>query len=400
VFHLYPNLLGGDLTISNLLVNQEPASPQYELNDTILRVPLPSPLAPGAHTFIRLEYTVTVPTEVDRNYGIFAFAENTLALAHFFPIVAVHEETGWDIEFPPENGDLTYADVSFYVVTVSAPEKLVLASSGTQVFRGETRTEQTVRYAAGPVRDFYLVGSKDYKVQSKVVGDVTINSYAPRDLQAGGVLAIETVERSLLDFNDRYGTYPYSEFDVVTISTYAYGVEYPGITAIGLHIFDLNGDKDGVPIAVYLESTVAHEFGHQYFYNMVGSDQLEEPWLDESLVQYITWQYYADQYGPEGASGFGGSLYERWNRVEMEEIPIGMPVASYEGKEYGAIVYGRGAFFFEELEKLMGVETFDEFLRDYVEMYKWENASGGSFKQLAEVHCACDLTPLFEEWVE
>ena len=47
----------------------------------------------------------------------------------------------------------------------------------------------------------------------------------------------------------------------------------------------------------------------------------------------------------------------------------------------------------------MGPETFETFLRDYYQTHQWGIATDGSFKQLAEQHCACDLTPLFEEWV-
>lgn len=47
----------------------------------------------------------------------------------------------------------------------------------------------------------------------------------------------------------------------------------------------------------------------------------------------------------------------------------------------------------------MGTETFDAFLRDYVEGYTWGIATGEGFKQLAEANCACDLTALFNAWV-
>ena len=399
VFHLYPNILGGNLKMTSVQVNHESVSADYELYDSVMHVPLQSSLSPGESTYIQLDYEVTVPKENEQNYSIFVYEKKTLSLAHFFPIVSVYDDAGWDIEIPPEQGDLTYADASFYVVSITAPKNLVLVTSGIEISREVLKNLQNVVIAAGPVRDFYISGSKDYQKQSRVVGEVTINGYASRTLQDGAIFAVDTVERALLDFNDRYGPYPYKEFDVVTSSTSAYGVEYPGITAIGLHIFDLTEDIDGVPVSVYLESTVAHEFGHQYFYNMVGSDQLEEPWLDEALVQYVTWQYYKDQYGSDGEQGFRGSLEERWNRVEMEKIPIGMPVASYHDKEYGAIVYGRGPLFFEALMNQMGQKAFDEFLKEYLEKFSWENATGESFKQLAEQHCSCDLTSLFEEWV-
>ena len=128
-------------------------------------------------------------------------------------------------------------------------------------------------------------------------------------------------------------------YEVITI-------EYPGVIAITDRIYDMEGTLSGNPNSVMMEATVAHEAGHQWFYNLVGNDQLDEPWLDESLTQFVTWQYYADQYGENGARGFEQSLRGRWSGVDNQLIPIGLPVAAYEGRTYSAIIYGRGAFFF------------------------------------------------------
>ena len=78
---------------------------------------------------------------------------------------------------------------------------------------------------------------------------------------------------------------------------------------------------------------------------------------------------------------------------------IGLPAGDYSGQEYGAIVYGRGPLFIVALAETMGQKTFDEFYRDYYQLYKWGIAGGHEFKEMAERHCRCDLTPLFEEWV-
>ena len=43
--------------------------------------------------------------------------------------------------------------------------------------------------------------------------------------------------------------------------------------------------------------------------------------------------------------------------------------------------------------------SFAEFLRDYYQSHKWGIGTGDALKQLAEQHCQCDLTALFQEWV-
>jgi aminopeptidase N len=150
---------------------------------------------------------------------------------------------------------------------------------------------------------------------------------------------------------------------------------------------------------VFLESTTAHEVAHQWFYNLVGNDQLDEPWLDEAVTSYSTYRYYVDQHGQRLADAYFSNFIDRWNRVERAEIPVGLPVADYNETEYSAIVYGRGPVFLRELEETMGRETFDAFLRDYVAQYRWDIATTAAFRALAEQHCGCDLGALFAEWV-
>jgi len=83
----------------------------------------------------------------------------------------------------------------------------------------------------------------------------------------------------------------------------------------------------------------------------------------------------------------------------MADIPIGQPVNRYEGSEYSAIVYGRGAFFFEELRAKLGEKDFDAFMLDYTKQYSWGIASAEGLKVLAEDHCQCNLDRLYKDWV-
>lgn len=399
-FHLFPNLLGGSIAVSNVEVDDETVSPQLEsVNDSLLRIPLAAPLPPEEQITIEMDFTTTVPQQSGRNYGIFALLDEVLALAHFYPQVAVYDEAGWDIEVPAESGDVVYADASFYLVRVQAPVAPTVVASGVEIDREETPTSQTLTFAAGPARDFYMAASERYTMVSETVDQTQINSYAPAELADGAEFAMAYARESLQSFNDLFGPYPYTELDIVSTPTQALGIEYPGVIALTSRIYDLEENSQGTPNQVYLESTTAHEVGHQWFYNVVGNDQLEQPWLDESVVQYATWLYYNDRYGQSGARGFYQSLQNRWARVEGAEIPIGLPVEAYEGPEYSAIVYGRGPIFVRELSDTMGEETFATFLRDYYETYHWDLVTTEEFKELAEEHCDCDLTPLFEAWV-
>jgi hypothetical protein len=398
-FRLFPNILGGEMTVSNLTVDGQSILPTYGLRNSLMIVPLVSPLQPTQSIIIKMEYAVTVPQSLELNYGVLAYAEDVLALAHAYPMIAVYDDEGWNAEIPPQEGDVTYADAAFYIVRVHAPKGLMLVTSGNRVRLREGGQVQELTVASGPARDFYLAASPDYEETSQTFGEVTIHSYAPSKAKDGSVFAIDVASKAMDVFSKRYVPYPYTEFNVVSTPTLALGIEYPGAIAITSRIYDVNSDYRGTPASVYMESTIAHEVGHQWFYNLVGDDQLDDPWLDESLTQFATLQYYTDQYGFSGADGFRSSLEGRWNRIGNADIPIGLPVAEYQDAEYGAIVYGRGPLFFVALKNEMGTDVFDSFIKEYAKTLSWGIATPAYLQSLAETHCVCDLGGLFNKWV-
>jgi len=398
-FRLYPNLLGGGTSVSAIRADGQDITPTYESAGSAMRVPLPKALQPGERTVIGMDFTVQVPQEMSGNYGLFCYSDGVLALNEFYPVIPAYDDEGWNLEVPPKNGDLTYLDASFYLVRVTAPAALTVVASGVEVDRALKGDEQVLTFAAGPARDFYIVASDRYTVISKKVGQTTVNSYAFPERADGARLALQYAADALRSYDARLGVYPYTEFDVVNTPMWALGMEYPGLVAIGLKLYEPDAEVNGVPVRFMLQPTVAHEVAHQWFYNMVGNDQVDEPWLDEALAQYVTELYLADTGDQNAAQGFRDSWYGRWDRVDRADIPIGMSTGSYEGKEYGAIIYGRGPIFVETLAKKMGQMAFDDFLRDYYASHKWGFGTTDEFKQLAERHCQCDLTPLFKEWV-
>jgi aminopeptidase N len=396
-FRLFPNILGGELAIQSVTVNDRAATLDFDLGDSLMRVPLT--LEPGESAGIRIEFTVTAASEVGVNYGILFSDGRVLTLAHAYPLIAVYDASGWNVEIPSPNGDLIYADASFYVVRVTAPQNVTLIASGREI-QSQQGDPQVVTLAAGPARDFQLTAAKDYARLSQKTGEVTINSYAPAEFQDRNAFVLEVAVHALEIYSQRYAPYPYTELDLVATPTLALGVEYPGLVVLRSGLYD--PDQDGkypVPATAMLETTVAHEVGHQWFYNLVGNDQLDEPWLDESLAQLATWQYFTDRYGAQAGADFADSLDERWQRVDRERIPIGQPVSAYSPLQYGAIVYGRGPLFFLKLRDEIGSDAFDLFLRNYTATYSWGLASGAGLKASAEQACACDLTPLFNAWI-
>jgi hypothetical protein len=392
---LYPNLWGGGMTTADLRVNGRSVSPVLPAEGHVLGLVLAGPLPPGASAELSLRFAVPIPAgEGVGNYGEFAFQEGILALAHFYPTVAVYDDQGWHLKTPSSQGDVIYHDASLYDVTLTAPADLVVVATGATVGRVDNGDgTATWRLAGGPMRDFNIVASTAYQGVSEQVGDVTVNSYfLPQDTAAGRDV-LTWAANALRTYETAFGAYPYQELDVVATATTAGGIEYPGLIVIATWLYRDSRSWD------FCESATAHEVAHQWWYNVVGNDQINAPWLDEALAQYSTYLYFHDQYGERGGQEFLDAMRQRWARVNYAQKPIGLSVDAYEGREYGAIIYGRGPLFFVALRDQIGEEAMAELLRRYYSGYTWRIATPAEFQALAEEVAGQDLAALFAEWV-
>jgi hypothetical protein len=397
-FRLYPNLPGydGKMSIDTVVVDGQPVQPELKAKNSALRVPLRQPLLPGAAADITLSYRAEVPGQTRQGYNIFSASENTIALAGFYPAIAVHDESGWNIEIPPPYGDATYLDTSLYRVELTLPEPLVVAASGSLLqTRSNPDGSQTLSLISGPMRDFYIAARADFAVISQTVEGTVVNSYYPPELAEGGRLALRYAADSLRVFNERFGRYPYAEFDVVATPTRAGGVEYPGVVVVSQWMYDDSGG--------FFEHATAHEVAHQWWYGMVGNDQVDDPWLDESLTNYSALVYWEVIEGPEHAKEiiktFYLGPYEQAKSQGLDRTVMG-PVADFSESEYGAIVYGKGPLFFNALRQEVGDETYFKIMQTYFTEYKYKIAQPDDLFAVIEQVSGRNVEPLVETWLQ
>ncbi|MEL7562559.1 M1 family metallopeptidase [Dehalogenimonas sp. 4OHTPN] len=359
---------------------------------TTLRVPLARPLQPGAAVTVQQDFSVAIPRSLAGSPGLFGYFNGILTLDCFYPVIPVHDDSGWHIGPAPDGGDHTFLDTSFYLVRVKAPASMTLATSGVETARSVDGADQVVTFAAGPARDFFLAGSDKYAKMSATSGETTINSYYLPGLEGGADTALKTAVEALETFNRRLGEYPYTELDIVPLPLQGggIGIEYPGIFGVAASVY---------PLELTLKTTVAHEAAHQWFYNAVGNDQINQPWLDEAVSQYFTGLFFLDTEGP---AGWNRSLTEWrnfWNRAGSAPIPIGLAVGDYTLNRYGPIVYGRGPLFLNALAAEIGQAVLDECFRGYYQANIWGITTTASFQAWFEACSGRDLDAIFSGWV-
>ena len=398
-FRLFPNYYDGVLSVQGVEVDGQLAETSLESDGTALRVELPDWLNPGWEVEISMDYQLILPETMGGNYGLLGYFDGVLVLDTFYPMIPAYDQDGWYSDYPYPNGDLTYQNASFYLVEISAPAEMVIAASGSVVDEMVENGIQHLTIASGPARDFYLAASDDFTVRTKEWDGILVSSYALEGMQKHQDAALEFAVQALETFSDLFGPYPYREFDMVSSPMQALGIEYPGITGIFLNLYQEDATTSGVPNLTMLETVVAHEVGHQWFYNVVGNDQQNQPWVDEGLVQYVTYVYLLQNYGAQAAQGLANSWAQRLDSSTDPTLAIGLPAGAYSPRDYSGIVYGKGPMFFQALEDSIGQELLWQAIAIYYQTHYWRIADTETLKASLEFGCGCDLSQLFETWI-
>jgi hypothetical protein len=387
-FHLYPNggksYGNGSLTVDSVRIgnNLEEASllnPSLSQENTILEIPLPVSLAPGDQIQLEFDFHGNVPVESNQStsseqagYGIFSVFDGVMTLTGWFPMLAVYDEEGWNLDPVFAFGDSVFSDAAIYDVSVTSSPGLILASSGLEIAKNETPTEIQWRLVSGPARDFALVMSPDFTIQTREVDGIQVNSYHRPGHSEGGEQALDIASDSLQLFSQLFGRYPFSELDVVEAPmNYALGVEFPGL-------FIINQDLYDTPESPNFVATATHETAHQWWYNLVGNDVIDEPWLDEGLATFSTGLYFENTQGSQAGQGYTEYLQNRYqeNLAKGIDGPINETLPYYEQsgdpRLYSHSIYVKAGLMFSDLRQQIGDEAFFSALQSYFQQNIFE----------------------------
>lgn len=399
-FRLFANCpgSGGSIQVSDLTVDGEPVSSTLEAQNTALRVQLAQPLVPKSSADLRLNFKVTIGRNSKVHYADFTADDSVTTMPSVYPLIPAYDAQGWHVEVPPPYGDLVYADVSMYAVTMTVPSSMTVIASGSTVGTTDNGNGTTSWHLVGaPMRDFDLNVTSQLQKVSATVGQTTVNSwYEPADTDAGK-LALKFATDAMRIFENRFGTYPYRELDVVETPTTAGGIEYPGIVVIGRTLYRDPRQSQ------FFEFATVHEVSHQWWYGVVGDDQVNQPWVDESLAQYSSLIYEEETYGRRTGQTILRNYFEdQYNRAKEagQDMPVNLPVSAYTDANYSAIVYGKGPLFYDAIRTKMGDATFFKFLQTYYGRYRYKIATGDDILKTAEDVCGCNLQSEYAQWIQ
>lgn len=395
------------VAVSNLKVNGQPSNWALANNRSMVKVILAQRLAPNTRAAIEMDFTLRVSTSSDSSFFRYTPVEQIFHLCYWYPQVAVYDKSfgGWDIHDFSPTGDVTNSKTSFFTVWLTAPTEQVIAANGKQTeIRANGDGTKTLKIVTGPVRDFAAIMSPQFQSATRQSGDTRVTTYFFEKDRPYGEKMLQYAVDSLKTYNDAFGTYPYAEYQAAeaVLSTFG-GLEFPGLIYITTKYFNATSTDS-------MEYVVAHETGHQWWYGLVGSDQIRHPFQDESLTQFVPVLYFERLKGKAETqrivqtymrSGFVAAV-----RAGRDGV-VDQPVVAWDQSQfndYVSMVYNKGGYFYEAYREKFGEAAFLKFVRTYLQnnRYKFANPDDilEALKAGAGTGQAEAVATLYQHWIE
>ncbi|MGN1227098.1 MAG: M1 family metallopeptidase [Christensenellales bacterium] len=392
----YPNgFSSGYINIESVKIKNADATYNYvESENTILQVKLNDKLYPNERVEIFISFSIKVPN-VNHRFG---YGYNTVNLGNFYPIACIYENGGFVHDGYHYNGDPFYSEMANYNVEITFPQEYQIASTGECVNSCNRDNRTTNIYKAIVVRDFAIVLSNKFNIQKNVYNDIKIHYMYYNDDNPAKTLTL--IEDALKTFNNLIGKYPYSTLTVVQSNFIQGGMEYPNLVLI----------SDEVEIEHEYFNVIVHEIAHQWFYNIIGNNEVSEAWLDEGLTEYVTAMFYDlnEGYGTTYDEIVANMLNSYLLFVEVYEDVFGELDTSMNRRldefgseyEYTYMVYVKSVLMLDDLRDLIGDANFCYGLKTYYENNKFKVATKEHFIRDFSKVSSMDIKGFVNSWVE
>jgi peptidase M1-like protein len=408
----------GGLTLERLSLGGRALKPV--VYGTTMRVDLPRPLPPGGSLDLDLAWHFPVP---DYGAGRMGRDGALYEIAQWYPRVAVYDDVrGWNHE-PYIGAGEFYLEYGNFDVTLSVPANYLVAATGTlrnpevvltpdqrarlgaarssaqpvAIVTGEEagrpltrpRSSGSVawRFTAESVRDFAFAAGPELRWDASSYDGILIQTlYRPaaQRWEEANRMAREAIKY----FSEQWYRYPYPQ--ATTVEGPVEGMEYPMLTFV-----------PNSPSREELQWVLSHEFGHQWFPMVVGSNERLYPWMDEGFNTFIDLagaaRYFAGSPYGDSIEVHPLHLYAD-HAIPGEEQPlIARPV---ESKDLFWTGYQKPALMLQTLRyEVLGPERFDHAFREYIKAWAFKHPTPADFFRLMRDAAGMDLDWFWRDWI-
>ncbi len=268
-----------------------------------------------------------------------------------------------------------------YAARITVPRDL------TAVMSAEQLTPQGVETAAGRTFDFKLTQAIPPYLIALAVGDLQLRSLGPRtgvyaepSVVDGAAAEFADLESMVAAAESLLGPYRWGRYDVLVLPpSFPFGgMENPRLTFATPTI--LAGDKS-------LVSLLAHELAHSWSGNLVTNATWSDFWLNEGVTTYVERRIMETVYGRPRADVFrvlgwrdlAGEI-TRLGGMQSKDTVLHVDLKGRDPDDgMTQIPYEKGAALLTLVEQAVGRDTFDAYLKGYLERFAFKSITTAVF---------------------
>jgi len=409
----------GGVTLDRVQANG--ADLEYTIYNTTMRIDLRTPIAPGAAPQFEIAWHFDVP---DYGGGRMGRDGELYEIAQWYPRLAVYDDVrGWNHE-PYIGAGEFYLEYGDFDIELTVPARFVVAATGTLENPDEVLTEGqrkrleaakttddpvaiitadeagdaartrprtdgdlTWHFSATNVRDFAFAAGPDFRWDATYWNGIRIETL----YRSGAVNweeAIRMARQTIQYFSEQWHPYPYSH--ATTVEGPIEGMEYPMLTFV-----------PASPKREDLQWVLSHEFGHEWFPMLVGSNERLYPWMDEGFNTFIDLGG-AARYFPD--TDYGRTI--EWNPLALypdhavpgKEQPLITPPAEQHDLFWTA--YQKPALMLQLLRyEVLGPDRFDAAFRAYIDAWANKHPTPADFFREMRDASGMDLDWFWRGWI-
>jgi hypothetical protein len=400
---------------------------EHLIDDTRMQIRLAESISPNEEVKIKISYSFKIPRYGSDRMGKQETQDGIIyEVAQWYPRMAVYDDVeGWNTlpylgagEFYLEYGDFEY--------NITVPYNHLVVGSGELINPNEVLTaEQIKRFNVAKNSDKTIIirsadevndaksrprndGTLTWKFKCKQARDVAWASSkafvwdaCKINLPSGKTSLAQSVYPKESNGNDAWGrsseyvkgciefyskyVFEYSYPSAVNVAGVVAGMEYPGI------VFCDYRDK-----TESLWGVTDHEFGHNWFPMIVGSNERKYAWMDEGFNTFInslsTKNFNnGEYYSPENVRQMTPYYYDRDPIVNIPDViqDNNLGIAAYMKPGYGLTMLR---------ELVLGEKRFDYALKEYVNRWAFKHPTPLDFFRSMEDAAGEDLGWFWKGW--
>ena len=427
---------GGDsLQTVQIELHGKKMQANYRVNDTRMQIVLPEPMRPkGDKLKINIDYGFNIPEYgADRLGRLKTPNGEIFEVAQWYPRMEVYDDiSGWNT-LPYMSAEF-YLDYGNFDYTLNVPASYLVGGSGELVNPAEvlTATEQRrLAQAAGSDKTvlvrtpaevtqpgsrpagrggrltwhFRCQRARDvaWAASAAFVWDAAkMNLPSGRKSLAQSLYPVEAAQDSAwgrsteyvkksIEYNSKQW-YEYTYPVATNVAGVVGGMEYPGIVFCGVKA------KKGS-----LWGVTDHEFGHNWFPMIVGSNERKYPWMDEGFNTFInilsSQNFNNGEYKEQGdvsARLAPGTTFQM--RLPTMDVPYTVPDVT-QARNLGFAAYSKTGYGLYLLrEEILGPERFDYAFRSYIRRWAFKHPQPRDFFRTMNEVSGEDLSWFYQEW--